>query len=72
MKTEKQIKVLTKQMENIAGERVKIEDIKGTVYIFGTELATLRILKKFRDSTNVRHGYSKNLETYYVSIENRY
>lgn len=56
-------------MKQYAGENVKVEKITGNYYVFGSELATLRIFKKYKDCTNVNQGFSENLNTYYFSIK---
>lgn len=33
------------EWSRLAGETVVVEDIKGTLYAFGSELATLKLLK---------------------------
>lgn len=50
----------------IAGEPVRVEAIGGTLYAYGSEIATLRL---FRKMPNMRQGYSANLETFYFSVE---
>ena len=50
----------------IAGEPVKVEQIGGAIYAFGSEVATLRL---FRKMPNMRQGYSDNLKTFYFSVE---
>lgn len=62
------IERLTKQMEKFAGECVTVEEITGNYYVFGSELATLRIYRKYKDCKNVNQGYSANRETFYFVI----
>jgi len=50
----------------IAGEPVRVEQIAGTIYAFGSEIATLRL---FRKMPNMRQGYSANMQTYYFSVD---
>jgi hypothetical protein len=51
----------------MAEEPVTADHIIGTtVYLFGSEIATLRI---FRKNTSVHQGYSKSLQKFYVSFE---
>lgn len=50
----------------IAGEPVTVELIGGTLYAFGSELATLRL---FRKMPSMRQGFSENLKKFYFSIE---
>lgn len=54
------------EYSKIAGEAVRLEAIGGTLYAFGSEIATLRL---FRKMPNMRQGYSENLKTFYFSIE---
>lgn len=56
--------------EPIAEESLEIEDIKGTFYAFGSELATLRLLKTYRHTDSAAAGYSKNLKKFYFRLEN--
>lgn len=62
-----QISRLVKDYSKIAGEPVTIEQIKSGLYVFGSELATLRIFRK--QPLNTRQGYSENLNTFYFSTE---
>ena len=50
----------------IAGEPVRVEQIAGTIYAFGSEIATLRL---FRKMPNMRQGYSANMHTHYFSVD---
>ena len=67
--TEQQLKRISKDLNDYAGEAVTVENIKGTIYAFGSELATLRILMKYRRCEKARQGFSSNLETHYFSLE---
>ena len=67
--TNNQIKRLVDNYSNIAKEAVTVEIIVETIYVFGSELATLKLLKKFNKAKNVNQGYSENLETFYFSID---
>lgn len=58
-----------KEWEKISKEPLEVEKIKGTVYAFGSELATLRLLKKFRDIKKARADYSTNLKKFYFSLD---
>ena len=60
---------LKDEWEKYSKEDLQVEDIKGVVYGYGSELATLRVMKAYRENKKVRHGYSENLETFYVSME---
>ena len=68
--TKAQIAYIEKYLNSEAGEKGEVEDIKGCIYYFGSELATLRLLKHYRGNDNARQGWSENLDTFYFSIEN--
>lgn len=60
--------------EYAKGEEVTIEKIKSILYVFGSELATLRIFAKYQSNGAVhnpkaRVGYSENLKRHYFSID---
>ena len=67
--TESQLERISKDLNNYASEAVKIELINDTVYAYGSELATLRILMKYRTVERARQGYSENLKTHYFSLD---
>jgi hypothetical protein len=52
----------------IAGESVAVEEIKGTLYGYCTELGALRLFHKY-NSPKARAAYSQNLQTWYFSLE---
>lgn len=56
----------------LAQEPVTVEIISGHMYAFGTELATLRLFKKFHKGEGVDCGYSVNLGTHYFSLPRKY
>ena len=64
--TAAQISRTEKEYSAIAGEPVQVECTGGSLYAFGSEIATLRL---FRKMPNMRQGYSANLKTFYFSIE---
>ena len=54
----------------IAMEPICVEFIKGVFYGFGSELATLRLFKKYRHcGDKVGQDYSSNLESFYFRLE---
>jgi hypothetical protein len=57
-----------KDWSEYAGENIVVEEIGGTLYGFGSEIATLRIFKKYGACKNVRQGYSENLGKFYFSL----
>lgn len=69
MSTE-QIEQLVKRTQveysRIAGEPVEVQQIGSAIYVFGSELATLRL---FRKMPNKRQGYSENLERFYFTFD---
>jgi len=54
---------------NYSNESIELEYIKGTIYGFGSELATLRLLAKYRNCKNARIGYSTNLSTHFFALD---
>ena len=62
---ESRVETLTKQFSGHAGEPVEVQEIGGSIYVFGTELATLRIFKRYAECNNVSQGYSANRETFF-------
>jgi hypothetical protein len=64
-----------KEYSGYAKEPVTLEYIKGTLYVFGSELAVLRLFHKFNSAAHVkdsRAGFSVNLQKWYFSLEVRY
>ena len=66
MATTQQIARTQVEYSRIAGEQVQVEEISGTIYAYGSELATLRL---FRKMPNQRQGFSVNLQRFYFSVE---
>jgi len=71
--TNTQIARFARDLTEMAGEPVTVDEIKGCYYAFGSELATLRIFAKYLangsvTNSNVRVGFSKNLNTHYFSL----
>lgn len=63
-----------KSTSKIAKENVEAEQICSTLYVYGSELGTLRIFAYYNSNgaihnKKVRVGYSKNLNKFYVSID---
>jgi hypothetical protein len=67
--TPAQIERTAKDWNRIAGETVEVEQVGSAMYAYGSELATLRLLKAFRETSAARQNYSANLETWYFCIE---
>jgi len=64
--TKAQIERVTRDYGQICKETVKVKFIKGAMYVFGSELACLRLHYKM---TTGRVGYSENLSNWYYSKE---
>lgn len=67
--TEAQFKRTVKELEKHAGEKateIRFDD--GAFYFFGSELATLRLLKTYRNTPDADASYSKNLRTFYFYL----
>lgn len=63
-----------KMMAEFAKEPVVIEEIKSTLYVYGSELACLRIFAKYNSNgaapnKKARVGYSENLKSFYCSLD---
>jgi len=73
--TKAQLERLNRDLKVMAkGEEIAVEEIGGTFYAFGSELATLRIFAKYNSggcvyNDRIRCGYSENLKKFFVSIE---
>lgn len=53
----------------LSGEAMEIRSIGGALYAFGSEVATLRLLKKYRECAKARADFSENLGTFFFSLE---
>jgi hypothetical protein len=63
----------TKQMfMDICKEDGEIRQISSAIYFFTSEIASLRLLSKYRWCKNAYQGYSENLKSFYFSIEIEY
>jgi hypothetical protein len=72
--TQEQEKRIKAQMEYAGGEDVTVEKIISTMYVFGSELACLRIFAKYNSNgrihnPKIRKGYSEPRETHFISLE---
>jgi len=52
-----------------AKESLDVRQISGAIYAFGSELATLRLMKMYRHNAKATCGYSVNLQTFYFALE---
>ena len=58
------------EFERYAKEPLSVEDIAGTLYAFGSELACLRLLNVYRDCGDaVKAAYSENQKTWFFRLE---
>lgn len=62
-----------KMASEFAREAVEVEEVKGMYYVYGSEVACLRVFAKYQGfgaglNDKVRVGFSSNLNTWYVSI----
>ena len=66
MYTEAQLNRIMKDMRKMSGtDAVKIHTHDSTIQVFGDELAILRIANNYE---NKKAKYSKNLESWYITI----
>lgn len=68
----KAIARMNKQFVEMGGEEGRTDLIGGAFYFFGSELATLRIFRKFNlkgHAKNVRQGESANMSSFYIAVE---
>jgi hypothetical protein len=58
------------EFEKHAKESLELKELGGAVYVFGSELACLRLFHKYRYcGDRVNSGFSENLKTWYFSLE---
>jgi hypothetical protein len=72
--TSSQAKRLKSDWEKIAKEGIEVEEIKGTFYGFGSELATLRLLKKYTANgqtanKKIKADYSNGRNSHFFRLE---
>lgn len=68
--TPAQILRVEKDMQSYAGDEPITVELKGsTFYVYGSELACLRLFRKYWKTKNVRTDYSINLKTWYFTLE---
>lgn len=69
--TESQLNKLKIFVQVYAKETVTVEQRGSAVYVYGSELACLRIFKKYVEAgnENIKCDYSTNLNTHYFRIE---
>jgi len=60
----------TAEWSEIAKESMAVEEIGGTIYAYGSELACLRLAYKFRYSGDkAKSAFSDNLQTWFFRLE---
>jgi hypothetical protein len=58
------------EFERYSKEPLSVEEIAGTIYAFGSELACLRLLNVYRDCGDaVKAAYSENQKTWFFRLE---
>ena len=70
--TESTLKRAKNDFASIAKEAVKVDHIQGTLYVFGSELATLRLFRKYnttKRNEKTRQAYSPNFKSWYFSLD---
>jgi len=65
--SEEQLKRTTNVFSNYAKEQVRVEIIEDYLYVFGSELACLRIFYKCYDMEEARVEQSINLNSWFYS-----
>lgn len=70
--TPEQLQRLANDWTAIAREPVRVENIGGTYYGFASELATLRLFRKYNYPDNTSQGFSSNLGSFYFSLTPRF
>lgn len=58
-----------KGFEGYAKEEVQVEYSKGFWFVYGSELACLRLFRVYNGAKSLHFGFSKNLNTYYISYD---
>lgn len=74
--TERQIKMIESDWAEYSGEKLNIEIVGSCVYGYGSELACLRIFHSYlkasaktAEESKMRVEYSKNLKSWFFSLE---
>ena len=69
MNTQLLINKATAELTKHAKEPLKVEVINGFIYVWGSELACLRLFKIYHLAKNVQVKYSENGNSWYFSME---
>lgn len=72
MITETQIARVANDWNRHANETLEVELIGGALYGFGSEVATLRLLKQYRNVKTANCGFSENLNKFYFVLEGNF
>ena len=71
--TENRLKQLSHDWLKVSKEPIQVEQIKGSFYAFGSELAVLRLFKyysgNYLGNKKVASGYSENKKNWYFVLE---
>lgn len=70
--TKNHLKRLGKDLSGVAGEPCEVEDIRGHIYVFTSELGSLRLFRHYvhmKSKQDFNQGYSQNLKTHYFSVD---
>lgn len=67
--TKNQFDRTVEMLNKMAGESMHIRFSSGAFWAFGSELATLKLAKQYKDCDGTSQGYSVNLETHYFMLE---
>jgi hypothetical protein len=67
--TQSQLETLKNDLERIASETITIEVIHDVIYVYCSEIASLRLLKAYRKAKNADAGFSENLNTFFFNID---
>lgn len=67
--TKAQFNRAVSEFRSITKEQVEVNFYDGAFWVFGSELATLRLFKKHAGSNGITADYSKNLSTFYFKME---
>jgi hypothetical protein len=66
------VKNAEKDWKKVAKEPITLEQIGGAIYAYGSELATLRLLRYYMHSIHkgkAMQDYSTNMKTFYFRLE---
>lgn len=67
--TKNQVERAKQEFEAIAKEPLIVEYTSGTFYAFGSELAVLRLLRRYRDVRAADARYSSNRASFYFRLD---